>query len=175
VAGNLCLVKALTCCFATTRAASNGHQKAMISQYGPSHHVKARHISQVLDHTAICTAFWLEGFALHNIGTHSIRASSAMQLFLNNVSGARIKKIGQWKSATWLSYIHSQILAIALLSTTTLQPAMPQARLTAALSPPQLLRLLSQIRGYPTPYQIGRGHPEDHSTPLQPNNPPVLK
>jgi hypothetical protein len=35
-----------------------------------------------------------------------------MQLFLNDVPEAKIKKIGRWKSATsWLTYIHDQISA----------------------------------------------------------------
>ena len=53
------------------------------------------------------------GFFHTDIGTHSIRASGAMQLFLNDVSEAQLKKIRRWKSATWLSYIHSQIAAIS--------------------------------------------------------------
>jgi hypothetical protein len=65
----------------------------MICQYGPSHHVLAHHISQVLERMTIHTTLWLEGFALHHIGTHSIHTSGAMQLFLNDVSEACIKKI----------------------------------------------------------------------------------
>ena len=54
----------------------------------------------------------MEGFALDRIGTHSIRASGAMQLYLNGISEAKIMKIGQWKSKTWLTYIHNQIAAV---------------------------------------------------------------
>jgi hypothetical protein len=79
-------VKALTCCLAAAHTTSNGCQKAMICQYGPGHHVVvAHHISQVLECAAIHNTLWMEGFALHHIGTHSIRASGTMQLFLNDV------------------------------------------------------------------------------------------
>lgn len=54
----------------------------------------------------------MEGFSLRRIGTHSICASGAMQLYLNDVTEEKIKKIGRWKSATWLTYIHSQISAV---------------------------------------------------------------
>jgi hypothetical protein len=113
VAGTLCPVKALACRFVSARAASGSRPRALICQYGPGQHVVARHIGQVLQRAAIRTTIWMEGFALHRIGTHSIRASGAMQLFLNEVSEAKIKKIGRWKSATWLSYIHSQISAVS--------------------------------------------------------------
>jgi hypothetical protein len=113
VSSALCPVKALARRFATARTASHGHAQALICLYGPGHNVVARHIGQVLDRAAIRTTLWLESFALHRIGSHLIRASGAMQLFLNDVSEARIKKIGRWKSATWLSYIHSQISAVS--------------------------------------------------------------
>jgi hypothetical protein len=113
VEGALCPVKAMARRFASARAASGGRQKALICQFGPGKHIVARHIGQVLQRAAIRTTIWMEGFALHRIGSHSIRASGAMQLFLNNVSKAKIKKIGRWKSATWLSYIHSQISAVS--------------------------------------------------------------
>jgi hypothetical protein len=113
VADDLCPVKALARRFASARAASGGRPNALICQYGPNNQVVARHVSQVLERAAIRTSIWLEGFALNRIGTHSIRASGAMQLFLNGVSEAQIKKIGRWKSATWLSYIHSQISAVS--------------------------------------------------------------
>jgi hypothetical protein len=52
--------------------------KALICQYGPNQHMVACHISQVLECMAICTIIWLEGFALHHIGTHLIHTSGAM-------------------------------------------------------------------------------------------------
>ena len=54
----------------------------------------------------------MEGFELERIGTHSIRASGAMHLFLNNVAEANIMNIGRWQSRTWLTYIHNQIVAV---------------------------------------------------------------
>jgi hypothetical protein len=55
----------------------------------------------------------MEGFALDQIGTHSIRASGAMQLYLHDgVTKPKIMKIGRWKSKTWLTFIHNQIMVV---------------------------------------------------------------
>jgi hypothetical protein len=70
----LCPVKALAHHFASARAASNGRKKALICQYGPSQHMVARHLSQVLKRAAIRTSIWLEGFALNCIGTNVLEA-----------------------------------------------------------------------------------------------------
>ena len=55
------------------------------------------------------TSLWQEGFVLNRIGTHSIRAAGAMALFLNGVEPLTIRKLGRWRSETWLTYLHSQI------------------------------------------------------------------
>jgi hypothetical protein len=84
----------------------------MLCQYNPWKIVRAKHIDRILQRTAFRTTLWMEGFKLSRIGTHSIRASGAMHLFLNNVSEATIMNIGRWRSRTWLTYIHNQIAAV---------------------------------------------------------------
>jgi hypothetical protein len=46
----------------------------------------------------------MESFELDHTGPHSIRASGAMHLYLNNVLEATIMNIGRWQSRTWLTY-----------------------------------------------------------------------
>jgi hypothetical protein len=53
-----------------------------------------------------------KGYKLDRIGAHSLRASGAMALRLNNYSGDEIMKIGRWRCTTFLTYIHSQIGAL---------------------------------------------------------------
>jgi hypothetical protein len=84
----------------------------MLCQYAPTKVVTAKHITQVLQRPAFRTTIWMEGFELDRIGTHSIRASGAMHLFLNNVAEATIMNIGRWQRQTWLTYIHNQIAAV---------------------------------------------------------------
>jgi hypothetical protein len=52
---------------------------------------------------------WMQGYDLHRIGPHSLRASGAMQLALNSVPDSIIQKLGRWSSSTWLQYLHGQI------------------------------------------------------------------
>jgi hypothetical protein len=50
---------------------------------------------------------------MNRLGPHSIRTSGAMALYLNGVMEQQICILGQWKSKTWLTYIHTQIAAIS--------------------------------------------------------------
>lgn len=43
------------------------------------------------------------------IGNHSLRSGGAMALKLAGYSDSEIQKLGRWKSATWLMYMHNQI------------------------------------------------------------------
>ena len=49
------------------------------------------------------------GIKVHSVGTHSIRASFAMMLLLNNVEDSILMKKGRWKSTAFLAYIRAQI------------------------------------------------------------------
>jgi hypothetical protein len=113
VGGNFCPVKAVARRYDASRQADPTNTAAMLCLIAPRQFVVAKHISQVLQQAAFRTTIWLEGFALNRIGPHSIRASGAMALYLNNVTEQQICIIGRWKSKTWLTYIHSQIAAVS--------------------------------------------------------------
>jgi hypothetical protein len=113
VDGNFCPVKAVARRFDASRRAAPTNQEAMLCLIAPQQFVVAKHVHQVLQRAAVRTTIWLEGFALDRIGPHSIRASGAMALYLNNVSEKQICILGRWKSKTWLTYIHSQIAAVS--------------------------------------------------------------
>jgi hypothetical protein len=49
------------------------------------------------------------GYTPTRVSAHSLHASGAMALRLDNVGEDLIKKLGRWSSSTWLTYIHSQI------------------------------------------------------------------
>jgi hypothetical protein len=112
VLGPFCPVRALARRYLACRQTQPHNKYAMLCNYAPLKVVTAKHIDQVLQRAAFRTTVWMEGFALDRIGTHSIRASGAMQLYLNGIPEAKIMKIGRWKSKTWLTYIHNQIAAV---------------------------------------------------------------
>jgi hypothetical protein len=85
----------------------------MLCIYAPGQAVTSRHVGQALQHAAVRFLIWQEGFDLERIGQHSIRASVAMTLFLNDTNESRIKLMGRWRSTTWLTYIHTQIAAFS--------------------------------------------------------------
>ena len=49
------------------------------------------------------------GFSPSEVGTHSVRSSTAMQLFLNKVPTYQIMLLGRWSSDAFLRYIHRQV------------------------------------------------------------------
>ena len=49
------------------------------------------------------------GFSCESVGTHSIRASFAMMLILNNERDSVIMKKGRWLSSAFLRYIREQV------------------------------------------------------------------
>ena len=76
-------------------------------------HVCAPDILAAVRHGARIVNLQTCGYDLTRIGTHSLRASGAMALWLVGYSAEAIMKYRRWKSNTFLTYIHSQI---ALLS-----------------------------------------------------------
>jgi hypothetical protein len=63
------------------------------------------------------------GLTTQLVGSHSLRAGGAMAMYLNGVAHNTIKKMGRWKSDTFLMYIHEQISALsANVSTTMSKP-----------------------------------------------------
>ena len=49
------------------------------------------------------------GFSANEVGTHSIRSSAAMQLFLNKIPTYQIMLLGRWSSDAFLKYIRRQV------------------------------------------------------------------
>jgi hypothetical protein len=112
VPGLFCPVKSLAGRYDACRQTQLHNKCPILCNYAPLKVVRAKHIEQVLERRAFRTTVWMEGFALDRIGTHTIRALGAMQLYLNGISEAKIMKIGRWKSKTWLTYIQNQIAAV---------------------------------------------------------------
>jgi hypothetical protein len=79
----------------------------MLCLVAPRVHVLSKHVNQVLKQAT------LHNYLGGELGPHSIRASGAMALYLNGVTEEQICILGQWKSKTWLTYIHTQIAAIS--------------------------------------------------------------
>lgn len=53
------------------------------------------------------------GYDEDDVSSHSLRAGGAMAMHLNKVDPITIRKMGRWKSDTFLMYIHEQISAFA--------------------------------------------------------------
>ena len=109
VDGDLNPVFAMARRFVSARTHSNNDLDAFICQYSPSAHVTSPIIKTILHRALLRSGAISSGFDVERTGTHSIRASGAMALFLNDTSTVLIRKLGRWRSETWLTYIHSQI------------------------------------------------------------------
>jgi len=53
------------------------------------------------------------GYTLERVSSHSLRAGGAMALALAGESAITIMRVGRWTSTTYMTYIHSQIGALA--------------------------------------------------------------
>jgi hypothetical protein len=109
VQGPLNPVAAVARRFVAAREASNSNPHALLCQYSARGHVRASAISTILLSAVRRVNLQNAGFTPSRIGSHSIRASGAMALYLNAVDPNLIKKLGRWRSDTWLTYIHNQI------------------------------------------------------------------
>jgi hypothetical protein len=92
--------------------AQNMPPSTPLSYISPGRHVLAPDILVAVRAAAIRSNLPAKGYALDRIGAHSLRASGAMALRLNGYSDGEIMKIGRWRCATFLTYIHSQIGAL---------------------------------------------------------------
>jgi hypothetical protein len=111
VDGWFCPVKALVCRVANIASQGLGSDTPL-SCASPGIHVASQHIVKVVREAARLTGLTDHGYVLKRIGAHSLRASGAMAMKLNNVDAETIKKVGRWTSSTFLIYIHSQIAAL---------------------------------------------------------------
>ncbi len=71
--------------------------------------VSADAIRAAIRHSAIACSLESKGYDLSRIGSHSLRAGGAVMLKLNGYDSDMIKKLGRWRSDTYLRYIQSQI------------------------------------------------------------------
>jgi hypothetical protein len=136
VPGLLDPVAAVARRFVTARHASNADPEALLCQYSPIGFVRAPAISNLLVAAAHRTNLKERGFTPTRIGSHSIRASGAMALYLNKVDPTLIKKLGRWRSDTWLTYVHTQVGELTKgLATTMSRPIVFHNVATARLVP----------------------------------------
>jgi hypothetical protein len=94
IPGPFCPVKVLARRYNACRQTQPHNKYAILCNYAPLKAVTAKHIEQVLQRAAFQTTGGMEGFVLYRVGTHSIRASGAMQLYLNGIYKAKIIKSG---------------------------------------------------------------------------------
>jgi hypothetical protein len=96
------------------RIASHANPNALLCNFAPGSFVSAAMITASLRRACLHSNIRAQGFAHARIGSHSIRASGAMTLYLNHVQLATIRKLGRWRSETWLTYIHNQIAELTI-------------------------------------------------------------
>jgi integrase len=83
-----------------------------ISLAQPGNHVHSDHITLAVRESVVLAGLLNSGYNPTRVSAHSLRASGAMALRLNNVGEDLIKKLGRWSSSTWLTYIHAQISSL---------------------------------------------------------------
>jgi hypothetical protein len=71
-------------------------------------------INKALKHAAKSFGLLDLGYEKGDISSHSLRAGGAMAMHLNGCSDIQIRKMGRWRSDTFLMYIHEQITAFSL-------------------------------------------------------------
>jgi hypothetical protein len=111
VTGWFCPVKALVRRVSDIAAQGLGNDTPL-SCISPGRHVTSPYIVSTVREAARLTHLTTHGYDLKRIGAHSLRASGAMAMKLNQVDADTIMKVGRWTSSTFLIYIHSQIAAL---------------------------------------------------------------
>jgi Phage integrase family len=87
--------------------------------------ITSQHINNTLKQAAGEIGLYLLGYTFNDISSHSLRAGGAMAMHLNGVDANTIRKMGRWKSDTFLMYIHEQISAFATGVSTKMSNAIP--------------------------------------------------
>jgi hypothetical protein len=75
--------------------------------------VSAAHINTSIKKVAQDLGLYQLGYTSKDVSSHSLRAGGAMAMHLNGIDTNTIKKMGRWRSDTFLMYIHEQISAFA--------------------------------------------------------------
>ena len=109
----LCPVKAWSTLIKLILSYENTDESSTInyfsSEEGEPKHIKASDMILHLRSTCMSIGEDRLGFQPQNVGTHSIRTSFAMQLFLAGVKDFTIMLMGRWKSLAFLRYIRPQV------------------------------------------------------------------
>jgi len=79
------------------------------NENGQKCRVRATHITSAIRLAAIRCDLASFGYDLSRVGSHSLRSGGAMQLKLAGYDHDMIRKLGRWRSDTYLHYIQSQI------------------------------------------------------------------
>ena len=72
-------------------------------------HIKANKVAQNLKKVGTSVGKTRLGFNASRVGTHSIRTSFAMMLYLQHIHPSTIMLIGRWISNAFLPYIRPQV------------------------------------------------------------------
>ena len=75
--------------------------------------VKADQITQAVKAASHAVGLYKLGYSKDDVSSHSLRGGGAMAMHLNGVDTIPIRKMGRWKSDTFLMCIHEQISAFA--------------------------------------------------------------
>jgi integrase len=110
--GSFCPVKALANRVHYLYTLAPLNDALPISLAAPGTHVSSSHITLAVRESVVLAGLLNSGYNPTCVSAHSLRASGAMALRLNNVGEALIKKLGRWSSSTWLTYIHAQISSL---------------------------------------------------------------
>jgi hypothetical protein len=92
--------------------AHNMPMSTPLSYVQPGTHVQSHHTLHAVRHGTRVAKLEQCGYNLSRIGSHSLRVSGAMALWLSSHSAEAIMKMGHWRTNTFLTYIHSQIASL---------------------------------------------------------------
>jgi integrase len=110
--GTFCPVKALANRVHHLYSLAPAEPAVPISFVTPGSHVSSTNITLAVRESVVLAGLLNSGYNPSRVSAHSLRASGAMALRLNNVGEDLIKKLGRWSSSTWLTYIHAQISSL---------------------------------------------------------------
>jgi hypothetical protein len=87
--------------------------------------INSQHINDTLKRASGEMGLYNLGYTPNDVSSHSLRAGGAMAMHLNGVDANTIRKMGRWKSDTFLMYIHEQISAFATGVSIKMSTAIP--------------------------------------------------
>jgi integrase len=107
-----CPVKALAACTHHLYCLAPDDDSLPISFVAPGTHISSAQITLAVRESVVLSGLLNSGYSVARVSAHSLRASGAMALRLDDVGEDLIKKLGRWSSSTWLTYIHAQISSL---------------------------------------------------------------